>query len=364
MNINRQPQDNRDSREIQQDIRETRGDMDRTLDSLNERLSPRSLMNGAMDWFDSRPSGGTSVAAEKAGDMLQLIRENPLPALLTGAGIAWLIAESKSSPSYGSASDRHYRPAENYSHNLRQSYGAGGIHTEAVRTSDGDGENSDESGLLDKAKGKLSDASSKIGDAMSRAKHGASDLGSSVSEYTSHGASAMHSGYSSVRDTASDISSRFADGVQENYRVVDRKFRQAVDEVPLGVGLGFLGLGVLTGLMLPRTKTEDDLMGDVSDDLKDAASDKGEELMERGKNVASRVADKAMEEADNQHLTPDAAKSTGKTLSAKIGSVVDAAKEEGKKAAQDEGLTSEQAKKEAAEAGKKITEEGRKRLDS
>lgn len=365
MNTSNQTQDNRDSREIQQDIRETRGDMDRTLESLNERLSPRSLINGVMDWFESRPSGGTGAVVEKSGDMLQVIRENPLPALVTGAGIAWLIAESKSSRSYGSSNDRHYRPADNYSHNLRQSYGAGGVHTEAVRTSDcsTDPDKSDEPGVLDKTRDKLSNASGKVSDAMGKAKESVSGFGSNLSNRASGGADAVRSGFSSIQHSTGDMSSRVSDGLQENYRAVDRKFRQAVDEVPLGVGLGFLGLGVLVGLMLPRTQAEDEFMGEAADELKHAAADKGEDLVERGKEVASRVADKAKEEAANQDLTAGGATAAGKSISEKISSVAEAAMEEGKAAAKDEGLTPEQAKKEAEEAGRNLADEGKKRLD-
>ena len=111
-----------------------------------------------------------------------------------------------------------------------------------------------------------------------------------------------------------EMSSKLSDGIHEKYDVAGRQFRKAVDEVPLGVGLGFLGLGVLAGLLIPRTEIEDELMGDTADELKHAAGEKGEELVERGKRVASRVADKAAEEADNQGLTPDEASGAAGTL--------------------------------------------------
>ncbi len=48
--------DTRSSQQIQQDIRDTRSGMDNTLDRLNDRLSPRSILNGVMDWFDHKDS--------------------------------------------------------------------------------------------------------------------------------------------------------------------------------------------------------------------------------------------------------------------------------------------------------------------
>ena len=47
-------QESRSSTEIESDIRQTRGRMDATLDELNDRLSARSLLNSALDWWESR----------------------------------------------------------------------------------------------------------------------------------------------------------------------------------------------------------------------------------------------------------------------------------------------------------------------
>lgn len=366
MNTSTNTEDTRDAREIENDIRATRGDMDQTLDRLNERLSPRSLINSALNWFESKPSGQQGVVSEKSSDILRTVKENPVPALLAGAGIAWLIAEAKSPKKYGNSHEREYHPADNYRHNLRQSYGAGGVHTEAVRTADGnhDDENSsDGSGLMDKAKEKLSEASDSISDTVDRAKERASEFGDRLSDKTSKGSDAMHQAFSSAQHSTSDMSSRVGSSIGDTYHAADRQFRQAVKEVPMGVGLGFLGLGVLAGLLLPRTEAEDELMGDAADDLKHAATDKGEELMEKGKHVASRVADKAMEEADQQGLNPSTAKDAAGSLSDKIGSVVDAVKEEGKAAAEDEGFTPEGAKKAAEDEAKKLKDEAEKRFD-
>jgi ElaB/YqjD/DUF883 family membrane-anchored ribosome-binding protein len=358
MNASTEPQDNRDSREIQDDIRSTRGDMDRTLDRLNERLSPRALISDVMDWFDSRPPKEPGVLTEKSGDVLQLVKDNPIPALLTGVGIAWLITESKNAGAVRSERNRpNLRPYDDYS----PSHPAGVSRVGQVANSEHD--HSDESGTLDKAKGKLSEISGKIGDAVDNTKDAVSDLGSTISDRASQSTDSMKDTWSSARQTADEYSSDLGAGVRKNYRAVNQRFSQAVDEVPLGVGVGFLGLGVLAGLLLPRTETEDELMGDVADELKHEAADKGEELVERGKNVASRVADKAMEEAGNQGLTPDAASDAASTLSDKVGSVLKAATEEGKEAAEDEGLTPDQAAQEAEKEGDKLADQARARLN-
>lgn len=366
MNTQNTKQDNRDSREIQQDIKATRGDMDQTLDRLNEKLTPRSLLNSALDWFENRPSSSPSKSS-RSNDILQIAKENPLPVLVTGAGLAWLLMESKNSKTYGYSGDTYYLPADDASHNLRQSYGPGGIHSEAVRTDDVSyleyDEDDDSPGIREKAKAakdKLASAAGAVGDKYRNAKDGVSRFGTAASDR----ASAMRSGISSAHGSARSFAGKVSDTSQEKLRVVDQQFRQAVDEVPLGVGLGFLGLGVLAGLVIPRTQAEDELMGDAADELKDAAGEKGSDLLERGKAVAARVADKAASEAEKQGFTADSATGAASTVVDKLGSVVEAAKDEGKKAAKDEGLTKDGLKSEAKSEADKAKKAGEEKVKS
>ena len=44
----------RSSTEIESNIRQTRGRMDATLDELSDRMTARSLLNSALDWWESR----------------------------------------------------------------------------------------------------------------------------------------------------------------------------------------------------------------------------------------------------------------------------------------------------------------------
>jgi hypothetical protein len=70
-----------------------------------------------------------------------------------------------------------------------------------------------------------------------------------------------------------------------------------MEEYPLAVGFGFAALEALIGVLLPRTRREDELLGEHSDQLVKAKKEKGEELIERGKVVAQRVSESAVEEA-------------------------------------------------------------------
>lgn len=350
-----QTQDSRSSREIQNDIREVRGDMDQTLDSLNDRLSPRALIHGLMEWFDDRDSSGTHDMSRKPKQLARFVRDNPVPALLTGIGVAWLIAESQSEdkePDFGRFRVDHDPEDDMTATAYRRN---GGIPGDLSRESgfattslpSGSDPSDDEgNGAMDKVKDKLGDASDAIGSA-------ASSTGDKLS---------------GARDQIStrgrQSAGRASDKLQRGYADAEVRFKEAVDDYPLGIGAGFVGLGLLAGLLLPRSEAEDEWFGESADDMKDAISDKGEDLLERGKEVAGRVADEATEEAERQGLTAENAASALESVGEKVGSVVEAAKEEGKKAAQDEDLTPDDLKSEARSEADRAKDKAAERVGS
>lgn len=77
-----------------------------------------------------------------------------------------------------------------------------------------------------------------------------------------------------------------------------------------------LRLGAIAGVVIPRTKGEDDLMGDQSDHLVDETKDKADQLLETGKEVGARVLETVKEEAREQGLT-------GETVASKLSDLAD-----------------------------------------
>ena len=82
----------------------------------------------------------------------------------------------------------------------------------------------------------------------------------------------------------------------------------------------------------------------------EATKEKGEELLERGKAVAQRVSESALQEAQQQGFTPEAVGDKISEFAGKVGEVVQKAKEEAGTAAKDEKLTVEHLKEEASSA--------------
>src|SRR5690349_14160656 len=87
----------RSSGEIQEEIQDTRKRMDSTLDELSNRLTPRSLINNFMDWWEEHNAGAAGKSGmQKTFKMVSAqVKQNPAPSLLIGAGLVWLFLKSE-----------------------------------------------------------------------------------------------------------------------------------------------------------------------------------------------------------------------------------------------------------------------------
>ena len=94
---------------------------------------------------------------------------------------------------------------------------------------------------------------------------------------------------------------QFSDG----YHRTRHSLAEAIEDYPLAVGAACFGLGLLGGLLIPRSRYEDEVMGEASDEVKSKTQAAGEQVYRRAKHVASETASAAMDEAERQGLTPE-----------------------------------------------------------
>lgn len=76
-----------------------------------------------------------------------------------------------------------------------------------------------------------------------------------------------------------------------------RQVAGVAQENPLGLALGGLAAGFLAGMMIPSTRIEDEKVGPVADQVREAAVETGQEALDRGREVAGQVAEQAVEGA-------------------------------------------------------------------
>lgn len=172
------------------------------------------------------------------------VKAHPMPSLLIGGGLAWLIADGDDEPSFSSHSGTSH-PGNAIADGLRDAKEAAG---EAV----------------DSAKEKITEAGHVVHDKAEQATH-------------------------AIIEGSKTTVAKARTGLVDGYHASAEQFGKAVEEYPLGVGLAFAALGPLVGLALPHTRKEDELMGKQSEAVVEAVKEKGEELLETGKSVGARV---------------------------------------------------------------------------
>jgi len=64
-------------------------------------------------------------------------------------------------------------------------------------------------------------------------------------------------------------------------------------ENPVGLAVAGAAVGFVIGTLLPRTQTEDEKLGAISDDVTDKAKEAAHEAIDRGKSVAQETLDAA-----------------------------------------------------------------------
>jgi ElaB/YqjD/DUF883 family membrane-anchored ribosome-binding protein len=327
--------ESRSSNEIESDIRQTRGRMDATLDELSDRLSARSLLNSALDWWESRGVGSRPVEEtnETYQTVARYVKENPIPSLLVGAGVTWMIIDATTSNDYearsavGTATYEGTRsgPTTRYYQTERDESGPG---------------------IAESAKEKLEHAKDAVTEVSGAAREKLSSLGGAATVAAEDAGRRARQVYQEGQSAARKL----GHSIESGYHSSAKHVEDALEEYPLAVGIGFAALGALIGVLLPRTPREDELLGEHSDKLVEATKEKGQELLERGKGVAERMAEGALEEARQQGLTPEAASETMSGLAQKVGEVARKAKEEAGTAAKEEKLSIEHLKREISSA--------------
>ena len=280
--------------ELEREVDRERERVSATIDELQARASVGSLVDQLVKAVGE--NGG-----EVSRNLGRSLRDNPLAALLTGVGLAWLMAGSGrprddgqywedpgSDDLYGRGRDR-----------LPEDPRTGRPHTKAALPARGrmnpdrDAE-PEEGGLRER----VADLAGRVGEGVSEAVEGLRERASEASHAA--GAGLTRAG-DTIRGAGGAVRHR-AGAARRSAAGTGRDMRHGLDTLmedqPLVVGAIAMALGAAVGGALPRSRVEDRMFGEQSDRAMETVRTLAKDQGAKVQATASAVVDEALSIAD------------------------------------------------------------------
>ena len=323
---------------IEKQIDEKRANINRTLTALEERFSPGQMVDQTL-----------GMVRENGGEMMQNLgrsfRDNPMPFLLTGIGVAWAMASS-ASPSgssvgryrsrYGYGNDYAGRDFDDGGYDrdhdrvsayerdrsriggrghdfdrggetdLQPRYTAGNYASTTGAFADGyDTDSDDGRGMGDKLRdGKegLKDRLDSMGNRIVEAKDNLVENVSGMSDEAAERYRSTRAEAAWRRDRMRDDARRRMESARYRGRDLGQRGRRQamsaagsvsdiVQEQPMLAGALGAAVGALIGHLLPASRVEDEYLGEHADTAKSHAQSKAEEGMRYAREEAETQMD-------------------------------------------------------------------------
>ena len=262
---------NRSAADIEADVEQTRMRVADTIVALRDSMSPGQIMDQVVDY--ARSSGGADFTRNLGAQ----VRDNPLPVVLIGAGIGWLLLSNGNRSASAHSAPQRMLPPPSASHDgpgmMERATQAGAhlrdnVHGTASSVgSTISGAASSAGSAASHAAGTVSGAIHDAGEAVSGMVGGmASAAGSARDSTRAYGHDASHAarqGFSAAAGSVNRLGQQTGQ-MSDHFR---QSWQQASAEQPLLIGALGLALGAVVGALLPRTQTEDRLVGEASDNV-------------------------------------------------------------------------------------------------
>jgi len=210
------------------------------------KSNPDAMSPVTQGYRSGRRRGMSAVESIKSAGSraVETVGEHPMPVALIGAGLAWLLLESR------------------------------GIRPTDAR-------------LIERSREAVGELGETIAGAVSTAAESVAEGASHVGEYVASAASAVgettSSGYEYSRETLGSL----------------------WDRHPLAMSAAILSAGIAAGMLLPGTMKESSLFGDAAGSVTEKVRRKGGELIEEGRRMAATTLNAARREGERQGLTAD-----------------------------------------------------------
>lgn len=163
-----------------------------------------------------------------------------------------------------------------------------------------------------------SSAADLAADAADTVIHGARDTGESIGKLAGSAGEAAKEGASFVRESSRKLTHDLTDLTGD----LTRRVGAFIREQPLLFAAAGLAIGVAAAAALPRTRMEDEIMGDTSDEVKQTLTNVATAEFEHGKEVVAHLGEELMDVAAEKGLSPADAATAVRDLGEKVKSVV------------------------------------------
>ena len=250
------------TRELQAEIADTREEMSETIEAIQDRLRPGNVVSQATETVKEnvreRVRGLTDNAGERANVMMREVKHNAVPALMIGAGVAWMLMD-RSRHQRSQQWDTRQRGWSPYTRSGRRTYGEYGRDYETNYVAAGTGFDMD-------------DDDAEYSDIDYRNTYGQRrGLTSDVSHRASH--------------MMSDAKDRW----QRTTRSTTNGLQRLMRDNPLLVGAAAVLVGAAVGAALPETERENEIMGETRDNMVNQAQEMAQNAASTVKEVASNI---------------------------------------------------------------------------
>ncbi len=275
-------------------VERTRAEIKETLTNIEARLSPdrlkQEMRDATVGKVENMAQSARYTARRWSWTVADTISQNPVPVALIGLGLAWLFKAS--------SDDAHATDLPEYSRSTayRNPYDP----------------------YIDREPSKLEDLQIKAGEKAQALRARVESAAETVQEKVDETTQTIHQNASEfhgrVKGQVDEFSAQvqhrageFKGQMQEQTRRAKRGFDETFQENPWGVGAMAFAVGAAVGLSAPRTRQEDEWMGEVRDSLVDQARHKaheiGDKVVQASEKVQETATEKAKEELQKQGIT-------------------------------------------------------------
>lgn len=278
------------SEQLERQADHVRSQLEGTIEELRGRLSPGQFVDQLMDYTRN------GAAMEFARNLGRDIRKNPLPVVLLWTGFAWLMMKSGNETSMAHSADDSRKEGNRVSVGLQDKITEAGEGLRKRAQTAADTAASTAESIGERAKTAATGSADLAAEMKSQASDAMSQAGEKAAWMKGKAAANLHSAADKAGETA-QIAKEKAGSLGRSATESGRKFLQFCQDQPLVLaGLG-VATGAIIGGLFPATGTEDRLMGQASDQMKQAGADQFEKVKGTATETIASAAQKVSDQA-------------------------------------------------------------------